>query len=146
MPIPVIAIFDIGKTNKKFFLFDENLKEIKEEYIKFPTIKDEDGDECDDLEKISEWAKSSVEKLCQDPSYEVRALNFSTYGASFVSIDETGKPITPIYNYLKDFPEDLHEWFYEQYPEEEINQTTASPTLGMLNSGLQLLWLKKKKT
>ncbi len=145
MPTPVIAIFDIGKTNKKFFLFDENLKEIKEEYIKFPTIKDEDGDECDDLEKITEWAKDIVEKLCQDPSYEVKALNFSTYGASFVSIDETGNPVTPIYNYLKDFPEDLHESFYGQYPEEEINRTTASPTLGMLNSGLQLLWLKKKK-
>ncbi|WP_163380647.1 FGGY-family carbohydrate kinase [Cyclobacterium sp. SYSU L10401] len=145
MPIPVIAIFDIGKTNKKFFLFDENLKEIKEEYVKFPTIKDEDGEECDDLEKITAWAKEKVEKLCHDPEYEIKALNFSTYGASFVSIDENGKAVTPIYNYLKDFPEDLHQEFYATYPEESINQTTASPTLGMLNSGLQLYWLKKKK-
>ncbi|WP_439483007.1 FGGY-family carbohydrate kinase [Cyclobacterium plantarum] len=145
MPIPVIAIFDIGKTNKKFFLFDENLNEIKEEYVKFSTIKDEDGEECDDLEKITDWAKRTVEKLCKDPAYEVKALNFSTYGASFVSIGEDGKPVTPIYNYLKDFPEDLHKEFYSAYPEESINQTTASPTLGMLNSGLQLYWLKKKK-
>lgn len=145
MPIPVIAIFDIGKTNKKFFLFDENLKEIKEEYIKFPTIKDEDGEACDDLEKITAWAKLTVEKLCKDPAYEVKGLNFSTYGASFVSIGEDGEPVTPIYNYLKNFPEDLHEEFYGTYPEESINQTTASPTLGMLNSGLQLYWLKKKK-
>ncbi|MFC4870455.1 FGGY-family carbohydrate kinase [Negadavirga shengliensis] len=145
MPIPVIAIFDIGKTNKKFFLFDEFLQEIKEEYVKFPTITDEDGEECDDLEKISHWVKETVKKLCEDPEYEVKALNFSTYGASFVSIDEEGQPITPIYNYLKHFPEDLHKEFYGQYPEEEINVTTASPTLGMLNSGLQLLWLKRKR-
>ncbi|SHM31791.1 Sugar (pentulose or hexulose) kinase [Cyclobacterium lianum] len=145
MPIPVIAIFDIGKTNKKFFLFDEDLNEIKEEYVKFPTITDEDGEECDDLEKITEWAREKVQTLCNDPAYEVRGLNFSTYGASFVSIGEDGKPVTPIYNYLKDFPEDLHREFYEAYPEEKINQTTASPTLGMLNSGLQLYWIKRKR-
>ncbi|MEX2564576.1 MAG: FGGY family carbohydrate kinase [Cyclobacteriaceae bacterium] len=145
MPTPVIAIFDIGKTNKKFFLFDENLKEIKEEYVKIPEILDDDGDECDDLKSISDWAKGIVKKLCSDPSYEVRALNFSTYGASFVGIDGDGNAITPIYNYLKAFPEDLHDEFYGQYPEEEINRITASPTLGMLNSGLQLLWLKRKK-
>lgn len=145
MPQPVIAIFDIGKTNKKFFLFDENLNEIKETYVKFPTIKDEDGDECDDLDKITQWAVDTVEELCRNPEYDVKALNFSTYGASFVSIGEDGKPVTPIYNYLKDFPEDLHKAFYERYPETSINQITASPTLGMLNSGLQLYWLKKKK-
>jgi L-fuculokinase len=145
MAIPVIAIFDIGKTNKKFFLFDMELKEISEEYVKFPTITDEDGDECDDLEKIVEWAKRKVEELCNDPRYKVKALNFSTYGASFVSVDEQGNAITPIYNYLKKFPEDLHQEFYTSYPEEEINRVTASPTLGMLNSGLQLLWLKRKR-
>lgn len=145
MARPVIAIFDIGKTNKKFFLFDEELNEISEEYVKFPTIEDEDGEECDDLEKISSWAKDKVRELCENPDYELKALNFSTYGASFVSIGVDGKPVTPIYNYLKAFPEDLHAAFYGAYPEEEINRITASPTLGMLNSGLQLYWLKKKR-
>lgn len=145
MAQPVIAIFDIGKTNKKFFLFDEDLKEISEEYVKFPTIVDEDGEECDDLEKISAWAKEKVEELCRNPAYEVKALNFSTYGASFVSIDASGKPVTPIYNYLKEFPKELHDEFYGNYPEEEINRITASPTLGMLNSGLQLLWIKRMR-
>ncbi|EON75280.1 Rhamnulokinase RhaK in alpha-proteobacteria [Lunatimonas lonarensis] len=145
MARPVIAIFDIGKTNKKFFLFDEELNEISEEYIKFPTIEDEDGDECDDLEKIASWAKEKVRLLCDNPDYELKALNFSTYGASFVSIGVDGKPVTPIYNYLKEFPTDLHEAFYNAYPEEEINRVTASPTLGMLNSGLQLYWLKRKR-
>lgn len=145
MAKPVIAIFDIGKTNKKFFLFDEKLNEISEEYVKFPPIVDEDGEECDDLEKITVWAKQKVEELCSNPAYTVKALNFSTYGASLVSIDEEGKPVTPIYNYLKHFPEELHEEFYGRYPEEEINRITASPTLGMLNSGLQLFWLKRKR-
>jgi sugar (pentulose or hexulose) kinase len=145
MAQPVIAIFDIGKTNKKFFLFDEQLQEISEEYIKIPLIKDEDGEDCDDLAKLSEWVREKVQIICSSGEFELKALNFSTYGASLVHIDEDGKPVAPIYNYLKDFPADLHQEFYGKYPESSINLTTASPTLGMLNSGLQLFWLKRKK-
>jgi sugar (pentulose or hexulose) kinase len=53
---------------------------------------------------------------------------------------------TPIYNYLKPLPVDVLEGFYESYGgKEEFCRRTASPALGMLNSGLQLLWLKKTK-
>ena len=145
MPIPVTAIFDIGKTNKKFFLFDENLKELKEEYIKFPLVNDEDGDPCDDLEKLTTWIRNTIDEICKSSEYEVKGLNFSTYGATLVHLDENGEPVTSLYNYLKEFPADLEKQFFETYSEEENNLETASPTLGMLNSGLQLYWLKHTK-
>lgn len=145
MPIPVTAIFDIGKTNKKFFLFDENLRELKEEYIKFPLINDEDGDPCDDLKELTAWIRNTIDKICNSSEYVLKGLNFSTYGATLVHLDEHGEPVTPLYNYLKSFPPDLEKKFFEQYSEEENNLATASPTLGMLNSGLQLYWLKYSK-
>ncbi|MEX2594876.1 MAG: FGGY family carbohydrate kinase [Anditalea sp.] len=145
MAQPVIAIFDIGKTNKKFFLFDEQFQEINEEYIKIPLIQDEDGEECDDLVKLTDWVREKVQIICESEEYVLKALNFSTYGASLVHINEDGEPVAPIYNYLKDFPEDLHEEFYGKYSEAAINLTTASPTLGMLNSGLLIYWLKRKR-
>lgn len=92
MPTPVTAIFDIGKTNKKFFLFDENLNEIKEEYFKLPLIEDDDGFACDDLNAITQWIKSSVESICKSPHYRLVGLNFSTYGATLVHLDEKGNP------------------------------------------------------
>ncbi|QDH78891.1 carbohydrate kinase [Echinicola soli] len=144
-PIPVIAIFDIGKTNKKFFLFDEQTNEIKQEYNKIPLTVDEDGVECDDLAALTEWIKSTVEKICQSPDVELKGINFSTYGASFVHIGEDGQPLTPLYNYLKEIPAEIINEFYRQYPEETNNVETASPSLGMLNSGLQLYWLKKTR-
>ncbi|AGA77839.1 FGGY-family carbohydrate kinase [Echinicola vietnamensis] len=144
-PIPVIAIFDIGKTNKKFFLFDEHSNEIKQEYNKIPLTEDEDGFECDDLVALSEWITSTVEEICQSPDYALKGINFSTYGASFVHIDADGNPLTPLYNYLKEIPQEIIDEFYRQYPEETNNLETASPSLGMLNSGLQLYWLKKTK-
>jgi sugar (pentulose or hexulose) kinase len=43
-------------------------------------------------------------------------------------------------------PDDALDGFYEKYGgQEEFSRNTASPVLGMLNSGLQILWLKKKK-
>lgn len=145
MPIPVTAIFDLGKTNKKFFLFDENLKEIKEEYIKFPLIDDAYGFACDDLKALSDWIKGTITRICESADYQLSGLNFSTYGASLVHLNEHGKPVTPLYNYLKPFPETLQNKFFEQYPEKANNLATASPTLGMLNSVLQLYWLKHTK-
>jgi sugar (pentulose or hexulose) kinase len=53
----VIAIFDIGKTNKKFLLFDKKLKIVHEAEEKFEEIKDDDGFACDDIEKIENWMK-----------------------------------------------------------------------------------------
>lgn len=145
MPIPVIAIFDIGKTNKKFFLFDEALNEIKEEYFKLSLIQDEDGFACDDLAAITKWIRDTVESICKSPKYLLKGLNFSTYGATLVHLDEQGIPVTPLYNYLKPFPEALSEAFFTKYDEERNNLETASPKLGMLNSGLQLYWLKNEK-
>lgn len=145
MPQQVTAVFDIGKTNKKFFLFDKDLQEIKQEYINIPLIADEDGYPCEDLASLTAWVREKINEVCASTAYQLEGLNFSTYGASFVNVGEDGEPVTPLYNYLKDFPEDLQKEFFNAYPEETNNQETASPTLGMLNSGLQLYWLKKRR-
>ena len=39
----VTAVFDIGKTNEKFFLFDDEFQEVYREYVQFDEITDEDG-------------------------------------------------------------------------------------------------------
>ncbi len=145
MAIPVTAIFDIGKTNKKFFLFDENLCELHHEYFKLSPTLDDDGFECDDIYILSNWIQSTVRKITSSGDYQLKRLNFSTYGATLVHLDEEGKPVTPLYNYLKPLPENIRNQFYAQYPQDEHNLHTASPALDMLNSGLQLYWLKHSK-
>jgi len=139
-----IAVFDIGKTNKKILLFDKGLSLIQQEEEKFKEIQDDDGYACDDLERIESWMIAALEKMSQQ--YEVKAVNFSTYGATLMYLDADGKRLTPAYNYLKPMPDDVLEGFYEKYGGvNEFCRQTASPALGMLNSGLQILWLKKKK-
>lgn len=136
-------IFDIGKTNKKCFVFDEAYQVVYQEYARFAEQQDEDGFPCDDLSAIAEWVKSQLRQLMHDERFTITAVNFSTYGASFVHLDRHGKPLLPLLNYLKPYPAAAQSAFYEKYgPAGSFARQTASPQLGMLNSGLQLYWLK----
>lgn len=139
----VNAIFDIGKTNKKFFLFDSSYQKVYKSYTSFEEVKDEDGFPCDDLQAIERWANDSLRAVIQKGKFDVRSINFSTYGASWIHLDKNGKPLTPLYNYLKPIPEDILASFYDKYGDElTLAKETSSAPLGMLNSGLQLYWLK----
>lgn len=142
----VIAVFDIGKTNKKFILFDAGMKLVHQEEEKFPEISDDDGFPCEDMDKLESWMHGCLSDLLKSGTYVIKALNFSTYGATLMYIGNHGKRLTPVYNYLKPMPEGVLHGFYETWGGvEEFCRKTASPALGMLNSGLQILWLKRKK-
>ena len=141
-----IAIFDIGKTNKKLLLFNENLQIVYQEEKQFQPATDDDGEDCDDIEKIEHWIQEKIKELASSDKYNLKAVNFSTYGASLMHLDDKGNRVTPLYDYLKPMPERIVEPIYEKYGgREEFLRKTASPALGMLNSGFQILWLKRKK-
>ena len=143
---PAIAVIDVGKTNKKIFLFDQDYNIVYERSARFLETTDEDGDPCENLEALRLSVFDSLRSLFNKKDFEVKAINFSAYGASFVNIDEDGNPVTPLYNYLKAFPEELKKQFYSTYGgEEAFSLRTASPVLGSLNSGMQLYRLKYEK-
>ena len=142
----VIAIFDVGKTNKKLLLFDYDLKVVLEEEVRFEEKIDDDGFECDDIELIEEWIKENLSRLIHSAKFDLTAVNFATYGATLAYLDNNGKRITPVYNYLKPIDEKIPERLYRKYGgQDEFCRRTASPALGMLNSGIQMLWLKSVK-
>jgi sugar (pentulose or hexulose) kinase len=146
MSKPVIAIFDVGKTNKKLFLIDEDYNIVYERTARFIETTDEDGDPCENLDSLRSSVYDSLNQVKHLDEFDIRAINFSTYGASFVYLDEEGKPLTPLYNYLKPYPEELQKQFYARYGgEERVSQATASPVLGSLNSGLQVYRLKYER-
>jgi sugar (pentulose or hexulose) kinase len=141
----VYLIYDIGKTNKKCLVFSSNGNVIDEYMEQFAEITDEDGFPCDDLAKLEEWILGQYELLLKNERYKIIGINFATYGASFVHIDNNGKPLTVLHNYLKPYPKDIQTSFLEKYFKNDASTfalETASPAMGMLNSGLQLYWLK----
>jgi sugar (pentulose or hexulose) kinase len=143
--IPVIAIFDVGKTNKKLFLFDQYYRIVFERSARFLETVDEDNDPCENIESLKQSMTEALNEVFADERFDIKAINFATYGASFVYINEDGKELTALYNYLKAYPPELKKQFYDAYGgEDSFSLISASPVLGSLNSGMQLFRLKYK--
>lgn len=142
----VIAIFDIGKTNKKLFLFDEQYKIVWEQSDVCAQTVDEDGEPCEDIHQLTEWAHRSLARITAMTDVHIKAINVAAYGASFVYVGQDGKPIAPLYNYLKAYPALLKNNFYNTYGgETTFSMLTASPVLESLNSGMQLYRVKEQQ-
>jgi sugar (pentulose or hexulose) kinase len=147
----VFAIFDLGKTNKKLLLFDEDLQPLEEHSQSIPESLDDEGFPCDDLPQLSSWLLNHWAKLKQRSDLLLKGVNFSAYGASFVHLDAQGQTIGPLYNYLKPCPAAVQEAFYAEIEQHEgqsqasFAASTCSPAMGMLNSGLQLYWLARQR-
>jgi sugar (pentulose or hexulose) kinase len=63
-----------------------------------------------------------------------------------VHLDEDGKVISPLYNYTKPLDPFITESFFKKYgTESEFSIATGSVHSGMLNSGMQMYWLKYTK-
>ena len=140
------AIFDIGKTNKKFLVFNREFELVYKIEQEFPQTVDDDGFECEDIELLEKWIRETLQEALESKELAIDKLNFSTYGATLVYLDDKGKRVTPVYNYLKEVEADIFEEFYSRYGgKENFCRETASPALGMLNSGLQIYWLKRRK-
>lgn len=141
----VIAVFDIGKTNKKIFLFDTNFVVVHKNTIRFEEIVDDDNDPCDNIESIEAWIKNEIKSIQEKNEFTIKAINFSTHGATLIYLDKDGNRITPLYNYLKPLDIDFNPFYETNGGVEEFSRKVASPAYGMLNAGLQMYWLKKSK-
>ncbi|HEY1871757.1 MAG TPA: carbohydrate kinase, partial [Chitinophagaceae bacterium] len=125
---------------------DEQYKLLQEETTQLKETTDEDGFPCEDVEALTKWIEQKFLEILFRDDIDVKAVNFSGYGASFVYVDSKGKVIAPLYNYLKPYPDKLKQKFYNTYGREnKISRETASPALGSLNSGMQLYRLKYEK-
>lgn len=146
MKVKCCLVFDIGKTNQKYFLFDKNYKILKRDKITIPKIKDEDGHIAENIQGIVEWMRLRFNDLLQSKRFEIEKVNFSAFGATLVNLDQNGEVVTPVYDYHKSIKEDILVSFYENYGPEIVFATkTGSKNLKMLNSGKQLYWLKFAK-
>jgi len=146
MAIPVIAIFDIGKTNKKLFLLDRSYSIVFGKSESLTETIDPDGDPCENLESLQQFVHSGLQHVLSLSDFSVKAVNCSAYGASLVYIDDAGQVIAPLYNYLKPYPSSLQKKFFETHGGEHVlSFQTASPVLGSLNSGLQLYRIKHEQ-
>ena len=139
-------VFDVGKTNQKYFVFDSNHKILRREKVSFPKIEDEDGHAAENIQSIVSWMKDSFDDLLKSDDFSIEKVSFSGFGATLVHLDEKGDVVTPVYDYHKTVDNDTFTHFYKDYgPESVFASHTGSKNLNLLNSGKQLYWLKHKR-
>ena len=142
----MLAIFDLGRTHKKFMLLDRHYQVVTETATTIADSTDEDGQPCEDLRAIAAWIRVQLNDVLQKGIHTIEGINFSAHGASLVHLDAEGQAVAPLYDYMKVLPEEITEAFYEMFGgRTAFSIATGSPALGMLNSSLQLYWLKKQQ-
>ena len=113
--IPVIAIFDAGKTNKKLLLFDEGYKIVFEKSAVLEETVDEGGYPCENLERLEQFIFDSLNEVMALPKFQVKAVNVSAYGASIVYIGKDAMDV------LTPNPQRLGELNVNSHQEDELN-------------------------
>ena len=142
--VEACLVFDLGKTNKKVFVFNQKLEVIYSDSIRISRVLDEDGDLVEDLQSTINWVKEKYSFAKHHKDFKITAVNCCGYASALVFVNEHGQPLLPFYGDSKTFGYKLKKSFLEEHG--SVYEITRSPNLGILNAGHQLFWLEKSKT
>ncbi|MBM4079585.1 MAG: carbohydrate kinase, partial [Planctomycetes bacterium] len=150
-----IIVLDIGKTNKKLFVYDSSLRCLNpgEKGAVFAEVE-RDGVRCDDMPAIHRWTMDGLRAAAR--RYKaIRCISISTHGATIallgnerdVQFKGDGGLAFPIVSYAHDIGPDEDAAFYRDLglTPEAMQERTATARFGwFINHGKQLWWLKKR--
>jgi len=138
-----IAVFDIGKTNKKFTVFDGDLNAIRTSSIRIGE-KRSNGLICDDVDAIRAWMYSTLNEALN--RYDIGSIVVTTFGATVALLGSKDALSFPVVSYNQEVEPAVREGFFEEFGSpEELYARTGTPPLGqLLNVGLQLYWVKSE--
>ncbi len=137
----LVAVFDVGKTNKKFLVYSEGLEVLHSSSTRIGEVRV--GDLlCDDAESIVRWVRAALAEWAG----KVSAVAVTTHGATLAMLGEGGELVMPVVSYNHEVGEDVRRAFYEEFGSpEELYARTGTPPLGqLLNAGLQLYWVARR--
>lgn len=137
-----MAIFDIGKTNKKLLVFSDDLAPIHVESIRIGEVE-KNGVLCDDVEKLENWFSERLKRIAE--RYAIRGLNVSTHGATLAYLSR-GSLAFPIISYNHDIEHEIRREFYDRFGSPlELYRITGTPPYGrLIIAGLQVYWFSRR--
>lgn len=120
-----IAVIDIGMTNKKVAIYDENLRQLKAEYRTFEPVQIRDY-QTHDLAAMETWFIQELRQAAAN--YPIRAIAVTTHGATFVCVGADGRPAVPSVYYTHEPGDAFHEAFYTRFGSpEKLQAETGTP-------------------
>ena len=138
-----IAVIDVGKTNKKILIYDQQLKIVDEKTVRIPEI--EDGDVLlDDIEKLKSWISDAFSSF--STAYNIKVISTSAHGGTYVLTDENANSVMPQVAYNTDPGEEFHKKFYELCGNSiELQKSTATPNFNLLINPAKGIYFSQSK-
>jgi sugar (pentulose or hexulose) kinase len=125
-----IAVFDIGKTNKKLVIYDINLRIITIEKTKIEEYTDGNIN-SDDIPGIKNWMLEQLRNYAA--KYNIKVISISAHGATFTCIDDEGELAIQELSYTTDPGEEFHKAFFEEMgSRESLQEETCTPDFNVL--------------
>jgi sugar (pentulose or hexulose) kinase len=138
----VVAVLDVGKTNKKLAVYDRDFNVLDEERTTLET-KDHNGLEVESSEELVAWLKGSLKSLAS--KFTIRSVAITAHGATYVLLDGQGKLAHPVISYTCPKGADVQEEFYQQYGNRDsLHRLTCSPDLGFANLAKSMYYVKTR--
>jgi len=143
MSEPVVAVIDIGKTNKKIHIYNRELEMIDSRNQSFGTTLI-DGVPFEKTDELMEWLLDNLSALAA--RHEIAAVSTSCHGAAFACVDESGELSVPVVDYTYEPGEDFHDEFYDVAGDrDDLQRTTATLELkALVNPAKGIYFLKQR--
>lgn len=133
-------VLDIGKTNKKFLVYDTSLKLLISKSIEIGVLK-HDGIEAENVETLIKWLTEEISAISK--SYRFKNIAISCHGAAFALLNKNDELCYPIMSYTSTMNDAFFKDFTAEYGSaEKLLQETGTPDLGFINIGKGLHYLK----
>ena len=132
-----IAVFDVGKTNKKLIIYDRDLKILDSKYIQLEAER-QGAESHESVTEAGEWLLDNLSEMAKQ--YTIKAISVSAHGATFVCLDKEGILVLPVFSYDTDPGNIFHEKFAAEFGDPLVlqrkNATPDMPGLGCMAKGL----------
>ncbi len=126
-----IAVLDVGRTNKKLLIYDLNLNQVDSV---FATIDDvaHGTENHEPVEAVTGFFLDSLSEMGK--RYNITAISISTYGGTFVCLDENGSLAVPALSGSTDPGEAFHADFDASVGDpRDIQRRMATPRMPYLS-------------
>lgn len=138
-----IAVFDVGKTNKKVLIFDENLVLVDMITGSIPEYS-EKGINFEQVDEIREWFLAALTDFAK--KYQIRVVSITTHGATCVCLGKNGELAVPPIAYTTEPGVDFDREFFDNFGGvEKLQRTTATPPMGSLVSLAKIIYFVQRK-
>ena len=139
----VVAVLDVGKTNKKIALYDRDLRPVDLRKVSLDAEPGpEEGIYYEPTSRLFEWACDTLGELSKDHS--IGGLGITTHGATLAALDGNGDLAHPVLSYLSPAGDRIEAEFDRTFgPPERLHAETCTAPFGFANAAKQILFLQK---